>query len=107
MNDIFTILDRPERIPNTDNPKEVGGLKITFGLDLDGRHHRDQRYRIYRKKSPSSYQDLQPRDGFNTTPEEWAAICKEFGTVELPPPPPPDRVLRFIPAESYGAHCLS
>jgi hypothetical protein len=57
MIDISTVLDRPERIPNTDDPKEVGGLKITFGLDLDGRHHRDQRYRIYRKKSPSSYQD--------------------------------------------------
>jgi hypothetical protein len=47
MIDASTVPDRPERIPDTGSPKEVGGLKITFGLDLDG------------------YQDLQPRDRFN------------------------------------------
>ena len=47
MIDSSTVVVPPERIPNTGNPKEVGGLKITFGLDLDG------------------YQDLQPRDRFN------------------------------------------
>src|ERR1700722_19024680 len=47
MIDLPTVLDRPETIPNTGNPREVGGLKVTFGLDLDG------------------YQDLQPRDRFN------------------------------------------
>ena len=59
MIDISTVLDRPERIPNTGNPKEVGGLKITFGLDLDG------------------YQDLQPRDRFNES------ICGPQGFLRL------------------------
>ena len=59
MIDISTILDRPERKPNTGNPKEVGGLKITFGLDLDG------------------YQDLQPRDRFNES------ICGSQGFLRL------------------------
>src|SRR3984957_15095270 len=44
---ISTVLDPPESIPNPVASKEVEGLKITFGLDLDG------------------YQDLQPRDRFN------------------------------------------
>ena len=59
MIDISTILDRPERKPNTGNLKEVGGLKITFGLDLDG------------------YQDLQPRDRFNES------ICGSQGFLRL------------------------
>src|ERR1700719_2970395 len=59
MIDISTVLNRPERIPNTGNPKEVGGLKITFGLDLDG------------------YQDLQPRDRFNES------ICGPQGFLDL------------------------
>src|ERR1700719_3449 len=59
MIDISTVLDRPERIPNTGNPKEVGGLKITFGLDLDG------------------YQDLQARDRFNEP------ICGPQGLLRL------------------------
>ena len=59
MIDLSRVLDRPERIPNTDSPKEVGGLKITFGLDLDG------------------YQDLQPRDRFNES------ICGPQGFLRL------------------------
>ena len=59
MIDISTVLDPPERIPSTGNPKEVGGLKIIFGLDLDG------------------YQDLQPRDRFNES------ICGTQGFLRL------------------------
>src|ERR1700732_5260505 len=59
MIDISTVLDRPERIPNTGYPKEAGGLKITFGLDLDG------------------YQDLQPRDRFNES------ICGPQGFLRI------------------------
>src|SRR3984893_5559101 len=59
MIDLPTVLDRPETIPNTGNPKEAGGLKITFGLDLDG------------------YQDLQPRDRFNES------ICGPQGFLRL------------------------
>jgi hypothetical protein len=59
MIDASTVLDRPERIPDTGDPKEVGGLKITFGLDLDG------------------YQDLQPRDRFNES------ICGPRGFLSL------------------------
>ena len=59
MIDASTVLDRPERIPNMGNAKEVGGLKITFGLDLDG------------------YQDLQPRDRFNES------ICGPIGFLHL------------------------
>jgi PD-(D/E)XK nuclease superfamily len=59
MIDTSTVLDRPERIPNTGNPKEEGGLKITFGLDLDG------------------YQDLQPRDRFNES------ICGPQGFLRI------------------------
>src|ERR1700736_5292342 len=59
MIDISTVLDRPERIPNTRNPKEVGGLKIIFGLDLDG------------------YQVLQPPDRFNES------ICGPQGFLRL------------------------
>ena len=55
MIDISTVLDRPEGIADAGNPQEVGGLKITFGLDLDG------------------YQDLQPRDRFNES------ICGPHG----------------------------
>src|SRR5580704_947069 len=59
MIDISTVLDRPERTPNTGTPKEIEGLKVIFGLDLDG------------------YQDLQPRDRFNET------ICGPHGFVRL------------------------
>ena len=59
MIDSSTVVVPPERIPNTGNPKEVGGLKITFGLDLDG------------------YQDLQPRDRFNES------ICGPQGFLSL------------------------
>ena len=59
MIDISTVLDRPERMPNTSNPQEVRGLKVTFGLDLDG------------------YQDLQPRDRFNES------ICGPQGFLRL------------------------
>jgi PD-(D/E)XK nuclease superfamily len=59
MIDASTVLDRPKEIPYTGNPKEVGGLKITFGLDLDG------------------YQDLQPRDRFNES------ICGPQGFLRL------------------------
>src|SRR5580692_3288254 len=59
MIDSSTVVVPPERIPNTGNPKEVGGLKITFGLDLDG------------------YQDLQPRDRFNES------ICGPQGFLRL------------------------
>jgi hypothetical protein len=59
MIDSSTVVAPPERIPNTGNPKEVGGLKITFGLDLDG------------------YQDLQPRDRFNES------ICGPQGFLSL------------------------
>src|SRR3984885_4131061 len=47
------------QIPNSDSAKEVGGLKITFGLDLDG------------------YQDLQTRDRFNES------ICGPQGFLDL------------------------
>src|SRR5271154_2728899 len=59
MIDTSTVLDRLEIMPSTSNPKEVGGLKITFGLDLDG------------------YQDLQPRDRFNES------ICGPQGFLHL------------------------
>src|ERR1700676_2096948 len=59
MIDASTVVDRPERITNTDLPKKVEGLKITFGLDLDG------------------YQDLQPRDRFNES------ICGPQGFLRL------------------------
>jgi hypothetical protein len=59
MIDVPTVLDRPERIPNTGNPKEVGSLKVIFGLDLNG------------------YQDLQPRDRFNES------ICGPRGFLSL------------------------
>src|ERR1700722_1547232 len=59
MIDISSVLDRPERIPNTGNPKEVGTLKIIFGLDLDG------------------YQDLPPRERFNES------ICGPHGFLRL------------------------
>ena len=59
MIEISTVLDPPERIPNPVGSKEVGGLKITFGLDLDG------------------YQDLQPRDRFNES------ICGPQGFLRL------------------------
>ncbi len=59
MIDTSTVLDRPERMPNTGNPKEVGGLKITFGLDLDG------------------YQYLQLRDRFNES------ICGPQGFLRI------------------------
>jgi ATP-dependent helicase/nuclease subunit B len=59
MLDTSTVLDRPKGIPYTGNPKEVGGQKITFGLDLDG------------------YQDLQPRDRFNES------ICGPQGFLRL------------------------
>src|ERR1700730_597091 len=59
MIDISTVLDPPGRILNTGNAKEVGGLKITFGLDLDG------------------YQDLQLRDRFNES------ICAPQGFLHL------------------------
>src|ERR1700674_5103846 len=44
---------------STGDPKEIGGLKITFGLDLDG------------------YQDLQPRHRFNES------ICGPQGFLRL------------------------
>src|SRR3984957_14228234 len=56
---ISTVLDPPESIPNPVASKEVEGLKITFGLDLDG------------------YQDLQPRDRFNES------ICGLQGFLRL------------------------
>src|SRR3984893_453387 len=59
MIDISTVLDPPGRILNTGNAKEVGGLKITFGLDLDG------------------YQDLPARDRFNES------ICGPQGFLRL------------------------
>jgi hypothetical protein len=59
MIDLSTLLDRPETIPNMGNSTEVRGLKITFGLDLDG------------------YQDLQPRDWFNEL------ICGPQGFLRL------------------------
>jgi ATP-dependent helicase/nuclease subunit B len=59
MIDLSTVLERPETIPSMGNPKEVGGLKITFGLDLDG------------------YQDLRPRDRFNES------ICGPQGFLRL------------------------
>src|SRR5580693_5741975 len=59
MIDISAVLDQPERIPKTGNRKQSGGLKITFGLDLDG------------------YQDLQPRDRFNES------ICGPQGFLRL------------------------
>src|SRR5580692_2429846 len=59
MIDSSTVVVPPERIPNSGSAKEVGGLKITFGLDLDG------------------YQDLQPRDRFNES------ICGPQGFLDL------------------------
>src|ERR1700693_5460575 len=59
MIEISTVLDPPETMPNTGNPKGVGGLKIIFGLDLDG------------------YQDLRPRDRFNQS------ICGPQGFLRL------------------------
>src|ERR1700676_3067011 len=59
MIDSSTVLDRPERIMSLGHPKNIGGLKITFGLDLDG------------------YQDLQPRDRFNES------ICGPQGFLGL------------------------
>src|SRR6202790_2343499 len=59
MIDSSTVLDRPERIMSLGHSKNIGGLKITFGLDLDG------------------YQDLQPRDRFNES------ICGPQGFLGL------------------------